>query len=504
LSHQSIVSALFKNAELYPNKIALIIGVEPNIKRVTYSELTHKIMQSAKFLLDNGVTKNQFIVLSATQSSIFITSYFALHLIGAIAVPVDPQLPHSKLQDIVNQCSSKIIILSRFTKIKNILKVLLLSSLDENDGDEIDLLNFPQHNENADLLFTTGTTGIPKGVILTHQNILAGANNINRFIQNTSKDTELIPLPFNHSFGLARLRCNLLLGATIVLSNGFLLPGKIYKQLEETKSTGFSSVPAGIAVLFKFGEDKLAQFKHQLKYIEIGSAPMSLEHKLKLMKLLPDTRICMHYGLTEASRSVFIEFHKDKDFLDSIGKTTPGVELEIRNKLSEKCVINEQGTINIKGDSVAKKYLSSDDIINVNSWLDTGDNGFVSSQGYIFLSGRSSDIINVGGQKVAPLEIENLLNLLPWVRDCACIGVQDSKNISGELVKIYLVKNKNIVEANNISDSDVILYLRDKIESYKIPSQIEWIDRIPKTKSGKTQRHLLRQVYKEKKGVDNA
>lgn len=504
MKHQSIVSALFKNAALHPNKIALIIGTEPNITRVTYSELTHKILQSAKFLSDNGASRGQFVILSATQSTEFIACYFALHLIGAIAVPVDPQLPSSKLQDIANQCSSKIAILSKFTEIKNTITVLLLSSFTENDGDEINLLKFPEPSEKADLLFTTGTTGMPKGVILTHQNVLAGAKNINHFIQNTSQDIELIPLPFNHSFGLARLRCNVLLGATIVLANGFLLPGRIYRQLEETKSTGFCSVPAGIAVLFKFGEDKLAQFKHQLKYIEIGSAPMSLEHKLKLMDLLPDTRICMHYGLTEASRSTFIEFHKDKDFLDSIGKSTPGVQLEIRNNLARECLIDESGTINVKGDSVAKEYLSSGNIVSKSGWLDTGDSGFLNSQGYIFLSGRSSDMINIGGQKVAPLEIENLLNLLPWVRDCACIGVPDPNNISGEVVKIYLVKNKKILDTKNISDSDVILYLRDKVESYKIPSQIEWIDRIPKTKSGKTQRHLLRQVHKEKNGGVNA
>ena len=111
---------------------------------------------------------------------------------------------------------------------------------------------------------------------------------------------------------------------------------------------------------------------------------MSLEHKLKLMDLLPDTRICMHYGLTEASRSTFIEFHKDKEFLDSIGKSTPGVQLEIRNNLARECLIDESGTINVKGDSVAKEYLSSGNIVSKSGWLDTGDSGFLNSQGYIF------------------------------------------------------------------------------------------------------------------------
>jgi len=470
----------------------LIIGAEPNVTRLSYAELTQKIIQSAKYLSENGASAGQLVILSAPQTATFVYCYFALHLLGAIAVPVDPQLPHLKLQYIADQCSSKLAILSRLATIKNISKVLLLDSLSKNEGSKLNLLEFPKLSDKADVLFTTGTTGSPKGVILTHQNILAGAMNINNFILNTSQDIELSPLPLSHSFGLARLRCNLLLGATIVLANGFLLPGKIYRQLEETKSTGFCTVPAGIAILFKFGEEKLAKFKHQLRYLEIGSAPMPLKHKQKLMELLPNTRICMHYGLTEASRSSFIEFHKDKHFLTSVGKITPGVKLKIRNNLKKECSVGENGEISLKGDSVAKKYLSLGDTLNKNGWFDSGDSGFLNKQGYIFLSGRTSDILNIGGQKVAPLEIEDLINLLPWVRDCACIGIPDPNGISGEVVKLFLVKKKKLLSTNDISDFDVILYLRDKVESYKIPSQIEWIDKIPKTKSGKIQRHLLR------------
>ena len=482
----------------------MIIGLEPNVARISYAKLTQKITQSARYLSENGASAGELVILSATQTASFIYCYFALHLLGSVAVPVSPQLPDSKLQYISNLCSSKLAILSRLSPIKNIEKILLLDSLPKNEGGKLNLLEFPKLSDSADVLFTTGTTGSPKGVILTHQNILSGAININNFILNTEHDIELSPLPFNHSFGLARLRCNLLLGATIVIANGFLLPGRIYRQLEETKSTGFCTVPAGIAVLFKFGEEKLAKFKHQLRYLEIGSAPMPIEHKKKLMKILPNTRICMHYGLTEASRSCFIEFHKDKDFLNSVGKISPGVKLKITDNLYKECSIGDNGAINVKGDSVAKKYLSLGNTSRINGWLDTGDHGFLNKQGYVFLTGRSSDIINVGGQKVAPIEIEDIIMLLPGIHDCACIGVPDPNGISGEIVKLFLVLDKKFLSVKDLSDFDIILYLRDKIEAYKIPTQIERINVIPKTKSGKTKRHLLRQVTKKHKEGNNA
>ena len=489
---QSIIYSIFNNAEMYPQKIALISGFEPYSNSLSYSGLVDKITNYAEYLSTKANYKHEAIVISACQSIEFICSYFAIHLVGAIAVPINPQLPADKLQLIIDQCSAKLVILNRATKLNNNAEIINLESLSNYEGSgKFDLFKFPMQKDFADILFTTGTTGLPKGVMLTHQNIFSSASNINNFICNTAQDIELSPMPLSHSFALARLRCNLMMGSTIVIANGLLLPGKIYKQLEETKATGFSSVPAGIAILFKFGEEKLEKFKNQLNYLEIGSSPMPLIHKKKLMALLPNTRICMHYGLTEASRSSFIEFHSDKDFLDSIGKPTPGVKLEIRNNKKNKCSIGENGEITLQGNSIAKKYVSLGNIQNQDGWFYTGDLGSINSKGYIFLSGRKSDIINIGGQKVAPLEIESLINLLPSIEESACIGFSDPNGLTGESIKLFLVQTKHDSSVDKISDQDVILYLRNKLESYKIPSLIVWTDNIPKSQSGKIIRHKL-------------
>ena len=282
MTDQTIVSRIIKNGKLYPNKIAITVGSKSNVKKISYANLSKKIRQASSFLSLNGALPGDVIILSASQSIEFIVGYFATHLLGAIAVPVDVQLKSSQIQYICDKCKAKIILLESQYSIKNITKILPLNSLLNSNCIEFSEKSNTSLSYIADILFTSGTTGKPKGVILTHENILESTKNINNFIGNTSKDIEILPSPLSHSFGLARLRCNFLVGSSIVLANGFLLPGKIFKLLDKTKATGISFVPAGAAVLLKFSEDKLATYSKQLKYIEMGSSSMPIEQKKKI------------------------------------------------------------------------------------------------------------------------------------------------------------------------------------------------------------------------------
>lgn len=495
MKQQTIVSRIIDNAELYPDKLAITTGLNSDKKDVSYAELSKTIKKASKFLINNGVSEGEAVILSATNSIAFIVGYFATHLIGAIAIPADIQLRESQLEFISKKCNVKIAFLSNNVVIKNISKIFSLDTLLKNDCNEFNQEISVSPDSSADIIFTSGTTGEPKGVILSHENIFESSKNINNFIKNTSDDIEVLPSPFSHSFGLARLRCNFLAGASVALVNGFLLPGRIYQQLHETKATAISFVPAGAAVLLKFGEEKLTKLKNQLRYIEMGSAPMPINHKEKLMELLPHTKICMHYGSTEASRSCFIDFHHDKECLNSIGKVTPGVYLKIQNEDGNECRVNEKGEIFIKGKSVSKEYISSK-IPMENGWLPTGDYGYKNEKGYIFLNGRKNDIINIGGRKVSPLEIENMINLIPSISESACIGISDPNGISGNIIKVFLVFNKcEVNKYSQISDIDLVSYLRKNLESYKIPLVFEWIDEIPKTSLGKIKRNILKKNF---------
>jgi long-chain acyl-CoA synthetase len=178
--------------------------------------------------------------------------------------------------------------------------------------------------------------------------------------------------------------------------------------------------------------------------------------------------------------------------LDSVGKVTPGVYLKIQNENGEECKINESGEIFTKGKSVSKGYITSKMSIK-NDWLSTGDIGYKNEKDYIFLNGRKNDLINIGGKKVSPLEIENMINLIPSISECACIGISDPNGISGNIISALLVLKKSKENIyNKISDIDLTAYLRENLESYKIPSEFNWIDKIPKTSLGKIKRNIIK------------
>jgi len=364
------------------------------------------------------------------------------------------------------------------------------------DASSIPAFPYPNPKSAADVLFTTGTTGEPKGVVLTHHNIYSAATNINAFIGNSSQDREVVPLPLSHSFGLGRLRCNLLAGGAIILVDGLTFPGQIFNAISQSKATGLSFVPAGLDLLLRISNDRLGDYVNQLRYVEIGSAPMSVEVKEFLMKLLPRTRICMHYGLTEASRAVFIEFHESARKLESVGKRAPNVEVKIFDPDTNlEAPENTLGKIMIRGGNVMQGYWKepnrTQEVLK-DGWLYTGDYGYRDHDGYFYLEGRERELINIGGRKVSPAEIERALQKHPDISTCACIGIDDPRGITGEAVKAYVVaKDPSVRRPDN---SDIVEFLRESLEPYKVPVEFCWIDALPTTSSGKIQRSALRTI----------
>ena len=482
--NQPIVTNILQFASRHPDKPAIIHGDAIT----TYGTLANRIQGAANKLRATGIQPGDRIILAAAKSPSFVYGYFATHLLGAIALPVDPEITDKNLAYIIDQTTPKALFIARDFAYGS-LTAIPIDTCDAAPTATSTTPAPPDLQQTADILFTTGTTGQKKGVVLTHANILAAAININTFIGNTADDREVLPLPLSHSFGLGRLRCNMLAGGTLILVDGFLKARQIFTAFEKWHATGFCFVPAGLQVLFRLSGDKLGNYAAHLKYIEIGSAPMPRENKERLMRLLPQTRICMHYGLTEASRAAFIEFHADKEHLDSIGKPSPNVAMAIRNEQRENVPDGDIGRIHVKGGQVMQTYWQNREETAKtlqDGWLDTGDVGY-RQDGYLYLKGRYKDIINIGGRKVAPDEIEELLRQHPAIEDCACIGIQDPENITGESIKAFICLRPGPPP----SPEDLTQFLRDRLETYKLPRLYEIIDQIPKTASGKLQRQLL-------------
>lgn len=445
----TIVERIYRNSLQFPDKPAIVC----NDTILSYSNLWHKILESANSILEKN-PKGSRITYKASLSESFVAQYFGIHLAQCVNVPVDNDISSDRFLEICNEVK-----LNNLPHISNFLK---------------DHLVFPDEDLNADIMFTTGTTGKPKGVLLSHKNLCCAVDNINAFIGNNVDDVELIALPLAHSFGLGRLRCVLSKGGTVVLFNGFANVKKLFESIENHHCTGFAFVPAAWNYIQRISGDKISKFASQLRYIEIGSSYMSVESKQKLMSLLPNTRICMHYGLTEASRSTFLSFFDDKEHLNSIGKPAQNTDIKVF----------EDGEIGVRGQHVFHKYLNDVPADFRDSYFLTGDCGKIDENGYIYLTGRKKEIINIGGKKVSPIEVESVLNTFPAIVESCCVGVQD--DVYGEVVKAYIVVNKEF-------DNTLLRkFLKDKLETYKIPSSFQIVDSLPKTKSGKIQRLELK------------
>lgn len=479
---KSIVAQVFHIAQTTPERIALSDGK----LNITYRQLAGGVMFAYQELLTkHHLQKGECIILVANKQISFVYTYLAAHLSGVIVVPVDPESNEKRFSIIYKKVQPRIVI--GFSKYENSVDIDSFNGKCEYSYEEID---FPEMNDIADIIFTTGTTGAPKGVILTHNNITAAAQNINSFINNAEDDVELLALPISHSFGLGRLRCVLIKGASLILLGSFVNVKRFYRFIEEFRVSGLAMVPASWAFLRKMSGERLSEYARQLHYIEIGSAPMPIKDKKLLCTLFPDTRICMHYGLTEASRSAFIEFHTDYDHLNTIGKETPGMKISIMDEQGNPCKNGEEGEICVKGDAVTKGYFHEPEITNQLYWGEyfrTGDWGVIDKNGYITLKSRKKELINVGGKKVSPVEVEEELLQIEGIADCACVGVPDENGILGEVVKAFLVlkdPNLNITLVNSL--------ISEKLEVYKLPTQYAIINEIPRTSSGKVQRLLLK------------
>ncbi len=474
----TIERLLFEHAQTMPQKTALIQGQS----EVSYEQLWKEIINSASWFKDKA-SQGDRVIISASKNIEFVYNYFGAHLAGMICVPIDPETNETRLKRIMEVAHPKLMI----GELRNHGEQMVIP-FGECKKETITEYNFPDENHVSDLLFTTGTTGQPKGVALTYANQMAAADNINTFIGNSTDDIELLALPISHSFGLGRMRCVFAKGATLVLLGSFASMKKFYGEMERCHVTGFGMVPASWAYILKMSGEKIGQFASQLKYIEIGSAFMSLENKQKLMALLPDTHICMHYGLTEASRSAFISFHDDTDHLMSAGRPSPNTEIVVFSEQGERLGKNEDGEICVKGGHVCSDYwgLSKEEFLKdfFDGYFRTGDWGHIDDDGYIHLVSRKKEIINVGGKKVSPIEVEEVLNEMEGIEESACVGVHDE--VFGEVVKAFCVCSKEV-------DFDgVKKIMMKKLEGYKIPAYFETIDALPKTQNGKLQRLLLK------------
>lgn len=475
--HSPLLKTVMENTEKYSSKTAIMM----NGCEVTYKQLGNSIRKAATVLNNLGAKAGDRIILSAHKDVEYIYLYFGAHILGVTNVIVDAE----SNEDTLRYIESKVKPICCFGYQSSQFPSKKFEELGLDNAEEyVGSADTLSESDIAEILFTTGTTGAPKGVCLSYHNIFSSASNINEFIQNRTEDIELLGLPICHSFGMGRIRCNLIKGSTIVILSSFANVRNFIKAFEQYQITGFGVVPAAWAYIRKMSGIRISKYSDQVRYIEIGSAAMPIETKKEMLQMFPNTRICMHYGLTEASRNCFQEFH-DVEHLSSIGKPVcDKVDVQIFDETGRRVADGGKGELCVKGNMVLSRYLEEKDTKNAffGEYFRTGDCGYKDSDGYVYLLGREKELINVGGKKVSPMEVEDAIIAL-GVGDCVCVPVKDEKGIMGELVFCYILKNSTTLTFEEIAEK-----ISGKLEEYKRPIGYEWIDQIPTTSSGKKQR----------------
>ena len=508
----SLIDLFAQTVQKRDSEIALYAGQ----REVRYLELSEKINKLAATLVEEGLKRGDCACILFPNSIDYVIAHYAVMSAGGISVPLDNFISDRNLLYQLKDTEARFFLFdgSHWEKVARTkprdLHFLATNLLPENGTDSIFGLKVFDLNQifmrkvephlpklspsqAAMLLYTTGTTGRQKGVVLTHGNLIISAMNIMERCEVTEEDCELTALPLTRLFGLAHVHGYLSLGAKMVLIENLILPQRVLPLIETKRATSFPNVPTAFYILMDKYPKLLQRYGNQLRYILMCSVPCKPERYRQLKKMLPKTRIFHSYGLTEAARSTIIELDKYQDKLNSVGTPTYGMEVVIL-KDQDPQPPNQEGEVVLNGSLVTKGYWKlpqENERAFCKQGFRTGDLGYLDEDGFLYIVGRIKEMINFSGFKVNPIEIEEVLREMPEIEDTAVVGVPDKDGLFNEKIVAFYVSRDGL----EISSQSLKDYCYKHLEKYKVPLRFELIDEIPKTVSGKIQRVRLLEAY---------
>mgnify|MGYP000566972900 CR=1 FL=1 len=478
-------------------KIAIKFGEN----EITYKQFYSDSRKLSNALNDNIAESSLNIAIFLPNSINYALAYFSILFSNKIIVPIGT--PSKKLEIIstLEYCEIDVIITS--LQYRSFLKeclslygyrTMLLFVEDQsivilnNEKDFIRksnaIHNIGHEDDVAILLHTSGTTSNPKRVMLSHGNLI---NNVESNIQSlnlTSNDKVLISMPMYFGYcNTAQFLTHIYLGASMVILNGLFLPKLFSQTVQNEKITNFTSVPSMLLMLLEYRYTYMYDFS-SLRYICFGGGKMPVESLQKLIQILKSTSFIQTYGQTEASPRITALLPKDAlRKIGSVGQPIPNVKIKIVNELGNALKGGEIGEIVIQGKNVMKGYYKREEITKktiIDGWLHTNDLGYLDDEGYLYLTGRKTNMIISGGINIYPEEIEEVLMSHPNIQE-ACV-VSEEHTLLGEVPKAKIVV-KDISAIDNYR-----AFCADKLADYKVPVKFEIVDRLDKTYNGKIKR----------------
>lgn len=497
----TIIADLKRYAQELPEKPA----VSDKHVQLTYAELLTKVQRETVILQEHGVTCADKIAVLAVSKVDYVISYLAVQYLGAVSVPIDKSLGVAAVQSICEQTQVKLLIGDEKHKLETVpflsLKELTKQVLAGDDaGKEMaEAAKITDMEQPAEMLFTSGTTGTPKGVVLSYRAIAASMENTSRGNGLKREDVMLLPLPLGHSFGMRVLRACIHMGASVVLQNGFVFAKDTQKSIDTFGCTTMACVPASLSVMELQMKEQLSDILGKLRYIEFGAGSLSPQKKKELTALLPRTEIHNTWGSTETGGAIFLNLPKQLDHYQAIGKPLESVTVRIYREDGTEVTgygPDESGKMWLKGDLEMSGYWKRETETAkalVDGWLVTNDLVYRDEDGFIYMLGRADDMINTGGEKVSPVEVENVASGYEQIKECACVGAPDPKGILGEIPVLFVVPKTEAFDEDGL-----LQYLSERIERFKLPQVCILLEELPRNRMQKLDRRMLRTIYKEK------
>ena len=485
-TEKSVVQKIFEHSLKTPDKAAIICKDEVN----TYKELSLLIFNCGEYLKELGVKKGDKVAVQAMHDKYCVALYYAIHLLGAILVPLEKNAPEDRIREILRDTDSMLVINNLDVKDDNWHKYQDVEDycLNLKEYRYEDVI-FPDLDDSCEMVFTTGTTGKSKGVLMSHRNISYYSYIVAKAIDMKQDNRFFITTPLNHAGGLRRTHLSLANGCALVYMDGLLNVKKYFEYIEKYKVTSLYLPPVAIRLLINSSKDELNKYADQIDFVYSSSSPLPIGDCEALKELLPKTRLYNAYEASETPGVSVYDYNCDKMLKNCMGKANEYVQLAILTQNDE--IVKEaniEGQICIKSPMNMQCYYNAPELtkqVTKDGWYISSDLGVLDEEGNIYYNGRKGDVINIGGYKISPIDVEEAALLSDKVKECICIL---SENKQGFPILKLLVVSKN----DDFDAKDLIRFIGTKLEPYKVPKEVELIDEVHKTFNGKIDRKYYR------------
>lgn len=499
---------LAHSTQRLPDKVALVCGRQ----RLTYAELDARSTVLAHALGAGGTQRGDRVLVFGDNTVETVTAFWAALKANAVVSIVNPLTKTDKLQYLIDDCRPSALITDAHlehvwaepARSPHIRTLIVSGSLAEDRperpatlvrwddvfADPSGVAPPPRLAIDIDLaaiVYTSGSTGDPKGVMLTHRNMLTAATSISTYLRIPEDDVILNVLPLAFDYGLYQMIMAFRQGARLVLERSFAFPAQILKLIESEGVTNFPGVPTIFAILSEMKTIGECDFS-RIRCVTNTAAALPLKHIRVLQGLFPKARIYSMYGLTECKRCTYLPPEDLDRKPGSVGIAIPDTELWIVDEDGNRVGPETVGQLVIRGATVMQGYWEKPEAtaeklkpgpLPGERVLYTGDYCRLDAEGYLYFVGRMDDVIKCRGEKVAPKEVESVLFNIAGVKEAAVIGVAD--DILGQAVKAFVVLERGVT----LTAKDIQRLCLEKLENFMVPKHVVFIDELPKTDTGK-------------------